>query len=213
MRQAEAALRLAGLDAASIRRVAEGSAMQDALVIRARAGGHRDRVEHQARPARSTLRDPLVRVADTGKLWLDIQLPVERQSRVTARRSVGIVGRDASAVASLGSTVSDNQTIVLRAQVTRGTALLRPGEFIAGPSGLCRWRRRLAVPVAAVARQDGKAYVFVRTEGLRGHAGGGTGQRRPGPGKGRCAPAGDRHHVRDRPESSPGSGKGRRREG
>ena len=67
MRQVEAALRLAGLDAASIRRVAEGGAMQDALVIRARAGGIVTEAEHQARPARSTS-DPLVRVADTGKL-------------------------------------------------------------------------------------------------------------------------------------------------
>lgn len=165
VRQAEAALRLAGLDAASIRRVAEGSAMQDALVIRARAGGIV--TELSIKPGqRVAPSDPLVRVADTGKLWLDIQLPVERQSQVTARGGqVGIVGRDASAVtASLGSTVSDNQTIVLRAQVTRGAALLRPGEFVQAQVAFAGGGEGWPVPVAAVARQDGKAYVFVRTD-------------------------------------------------
>ena len=160
--------------------------------------------------------DPLVRVADTGKLWLDIQLPVERQSQVTARGGqVGIVGRDASAVtASLGSTVSDNQTIVLRAQVTRGAALLRPGEFVQAQVAFAGGGEGWLVPVAAVARQDGKAYVFVRTDRAswprRWRYW--TAPARPAH-KGRAAPRpGDRHHVRDRPESSLAR-QGRRREG
>ncbi|MBN9426760.1 MAG: efflux RND transporter periplasmic adaptor subunit [Burkholderiales bacterium] len=164
-RQAEAALRLAGLDAASIRRVADGGAMQDALVIRARAGG--TVTDLSIKPGQRVQQsDPLVRVADTRKLWLDIQLPVERQSQVMARGGqVGVVGRDAGAVTtSLGTTVSDSQTVVLRADVTRGAALLRPGEFVQVQVAFAGGGEGWPVPVAAVARQGDKAYVFVRTE-------------------------------------------------
>ncbi|WP_234265424.1 efflux RND transporter periplasmic adaptor subunit [Hydrogenophaga sp. NFH-34] len=165
LRQAEAALRLAGLDAASIRRVAEGGAMQDALVIRARAGGTVTDIGIKT-GQRVQQSDPLVRVADTSKLWLDIQLPVERQSQVTARGGqVNVVGRDTSAVtASLGTTVSESQTVTLRADVTRGAPLLRPGEFVQVQVAFAGGGEGWPVPVAAVARQGDKAYVFVRTE-------------------------------------------------
>ena len=131
LRQAEAALRLAGMDAGAISRVAAGGAMQDALVIRARAGGIV--TDLGVKPGQRVQQsDPLARVSDTRKLWLDIQLPVERQSSVAARGGqITVVGRDSVAVTtSLGTTVSDSQTIVLRAEVTRGAASLRPGEFV-----------------------------------------------------------------------------------
>lgn len=165
LRQAEAALRLAGLDAAAIRRVAEGGAMQDALLIRARAGGIV--TDLGVKPGQRVQQsDPLARVADTRKLWLDIQLPVERQSQVTARGGqVTVAGRDATAVTtSLGATVSDSQTVVLRADVTRGADLLRPGEFVQAQVAFAAGSEGWPVPVAAVARQGDKAYVFVRTD-------------------------------------------------
>ncbi len=165
LRQAEAALRLAGLDAASIRRVAEGGAMQDALVIRARAGGIV--TDLGIKPGeRVQQSDPLVRIADTRKLWLDIQLPVGRQSQVAARGGqVSVVGRDAGAVTTnLGTTVSDSQTVVLRAEVMHGAALLRLGEFVQTQVAFAGGGEGWPVPVAAVARQGDKAYVFVRTE-------------------------------------------------
>jgi cobalt-zinc-cadmium efflux system membrane fusion protein len=76
-RHAEAALRLAGMDAVAIKRVAEGGAMQDALLLRARSSGIV--VKLDAKPGmRAQGADALVRIADTRNLWLDIQVPVDQ---------------------------------------------------------------------------------------------------------------------------------------
>lgn len=139
--------------------------MQDSLTIRARTGGIVTNLE--VKPGQRVQQsDPLVRVADTRKLWLDIQLPVERQSQVAPKGGqVGIVGRDVSATtANLGTIVSDSQTVVLRAEVTRGASLLRPGEFVQAQVAFASSGEGWPVPVSAVARQGDKAYVFVRTE-------------------------------------------------
>lgn len=164
-RHAEAALRLAGMDAAAIKRVAEGGAMQDALLLRARAPG--TVVKLEAKPGlRAHAADALMRIADTRKLWLDIQVPVDRQSQIAGKGAlVSGVDRDLTATPlGFGATVSDSQTVMLRAQVTSGAQTLRLGEFVqvrlpfAGAEG--GW----PVPVPAVVRQDDKAFVFVRNE-------------------------------------------------
>lgn len=164
LRQAEAALRLAGMDANTIRRVAGGGAMQDALLLRARSAGAV--AELLVRPGqRVPQAEALVRIADTTRLWLDIQVPVARQSQLPAKGAeMAILGRDATATpVSLGGRVGDDQTLTLRAEVTRGVKLLRVGEFVqvrvpfgAGASGF-------AVPIAALARDGDKAHVFVRS--------------------------------------------------
>lgn len=165
--QAEAALRLAGMDADAIRRVAVGGAMQDALVLRARAAG--TVAELPARPGlRVPSAEPLVRVADASRLWLDIQVPVARQAQLPARGVViEVMGRDAAATpASVGGRVGEDQTVTLRAEVTRGVKLLKVGEFVqvrvpfaTGAAGTAGF----AVPMAALVRDGDKAHVFVRT--------------------------------------------------
>ncbi len=164
-RHAEAALRLAGMDAAAIKRVAEGGAMQDALVLRARAPGIVVKLE--AKPGmRAQGADALVRIADTRKLWLDIQVPVDRQAQIATKgASVTGVDRDVTATPlGFGATVSDSQTVMLRAQVTRGAQTLRLGEFVQVRVPFASTEDGWPVPVPAVVRQDDKAYVFVRTE-------------------------------------------------
>lgn len=161
--QAEAALRLAGADAGSIRRVADGGAMQDVLVLRARTPGTVTQID--AKPGqRVQAADALLRVADTRRLWLDVQIPVDRQAQVALRgATLTAVDRSITAkVVGFGSMVSDSQTVALRAEVTEGAATLRMGEALqvrvpfAAADG---W----AVPVPAVVRQDDKAFVFTRT--------------------------------------------------
>ena len=161
--QAEAALRLAGADAALIRGVADGGAMQDALILRARSAGVVTKID--VKPGqRVQAADALLRVADMRRLWLDVQIPVDRQSQV-ALKGVALTGVErelAARAVGFGPIVSDSQTVTLRAEVTQGAAGLRIGEALqvrvpfAAAEG---W----AVPVPAVARQDDKAYVFVRT--------------------------------------------------
>ena len=168
-RQSEAALRLAGLDANSIRKIGAGGALQDGVTVFAKAPGTVMALSVKT-GQRVSQADALMRVADTRQLWLDIQLPADRSDQVEIKGGqIAVIGRDASATPmSVGAMVGDNQTVTLRAQVTKGAALLRAGEYVqvqvpfaAAPGAAgAAW----AVPVPAVVRQGDKAYVFVRTE-------------------------------------------------
>lgn len=170
LQQAEAALRLAGLDATSIKKISVGGTLQDGLTVHAKAAG--TVLSLAVKPGQRVAQaDALMRLVDTRQLWLDIQLPADRRSQVAVKGGeITVVGRDATAVAmSLGSMVSDGQTITLRAQITKGATLLRPGEYVqaqvpfASGAGGSAESESWPVPVASVVRQDDKAYVFVRT--------------------------------------------------
>ena len=139
--------------------------MQDALVLRARSAG--TVADLPARPGlRVPSAEPLVRIADASRLWLDIQVPVARQSQMPARgATIQVLGRDAAATpASLAGRVGEDQTLTLRAEVTRGAKLLRVGEFVQVRGPFALGAAGFAVPIAALARDGEKAHVFVRTE-------------------------------------------------
>ena len=169
MRQAEAALRLAGLDPNSIRKIGAGGGLQDGVTVFAKAPGTVMALSVKT-GQRVSQADALMRVADTRQLWLDIQLPADRRDQIEIKGGqIAVIGRDASAAPmSVGAMVGDNQTVTLRAQVIKGAALLRAGEYVqvhvpfAAAPGVtgAAW----AVPVPAVVRQGDRAYVFVRTE-------------------------------------------------
>lgn len=160
LRQAEAALRLSGMGDDAILRVAAGGRLQEGLTVSARSSGWVTALE--VRPGQRVREaDPLARLANPREVWLEVQLPVG--ASVAAGQVVGVAGRDVVAVAqSLGPMVSESQTQVLRARVTRGAALLRPGEVVqvTVPRGTSAgW----PLPQAAVVHHEGRAHVFVRT--------------------------------------------------
>ena len=130
--------------------------MQDALVIRARAGA-RPSWDRPA-PARSTR--SLGGLPTPGKPARHITPPVERQSQVTGAAVGGHqVGMRAPSLPG-GSTVSDNQTIALRAQVvTRDGAAAAGRVVVQAQVAFCRWRRRLAGAGRRRGDEDGKAHV------------------------------------------------------
>lgn len=160
--QVEAALRLAGADEALIRSVANGGSLVEALAVRARSAGVVTRLE--VKPGqRVQSADPLARLVDTRRLWLEVQLPADRQAASLAVGSViSAVDRDISArLLSISPQLAENQTLALRAEVLRGGTGLRVGEALqvrvpmAGQQG---W----LLPQAAVVRHEGRSYVFVR---------------------------------------------------
>lgn len=165
LRQSEAALRLAGLDAATIRRIADGATVDSSVTIRAKGPGMVFGLT--AKPGlRVQPADALMHIADGSRLWLDVQVPLgwSPGAGATARGvTMQVVDRPASAIGqSLGMVASDSQTVTLRAEVRSGANLLRPGEFVqvripftAGQG----W----SVALQSVVRQGDKAYVFVRT--------------------------------------------------
>lgn len=160
VRQAEAQLRLAGADAASVRRVANGGRLDEALVVHARSAGVVLSVD--VKPGQRVKdADALLRLADLRALWLDITVPVDRPPPRTGE--ITVVGRNVVAVPqSLGAMASDSQTVVLRARVTRGAELLRPGEVVQAQVPFAA-SQGWALPLGAVTRDGDKAYVFVRS--------------------------------------------------
>lgn len=167
LRFAEASLRLAGLDPSAIRKVGEGGNLQDGLVVRARSAGTVVGLDVKA-GQRVQGSDALVRLVSTQQLWLDVQMPTDRQAHTlnnVVAGSIKVVGREATATPmSVGAVVSDNQTTTLRARVVTGAESLRPGEVVQVQVPFATNAAGWAVPLSAVARQDDKAYVFVRTE-------------------------------------------------
>lgn len=165
-RQAEAALRLAGLDNATIRRVAGGGNLESALTLRARSSGRVS--DMTVKPGQRVQQaDALLHIADTHRLWLDVQVPLSRQAEVATAQGtkVILVGRDdiSATVRSVGSEASDGQTLTVRAEVSQGAQSLRAGEFVQVRLPFASNTEGWAVPQQAVARQGDKAFVFVRT--------------------------------------------------
>ena len=168
LRFAEASLRLAGLDPAAIRKVGEGGNLQDALIVRARSAGAVVGLDVKA-GQRVQSSDSLLRLVSTQQLWLDVQVPADRLQRALLTKmapgAIGVVGRDVTATAmSLGAVVSDSQTVTLRARVVTGADSLRPGERVQVSVPFAVNSAGWALPLPAIARQDDKAYVFVRTD-------------------------------------------------
>ncbi len=163
--QAESALRMAGLDEAVIRRVAEGGKADTTLTVRSHAAGKVS--ELKIRPGQRVAQaDALMHVADTRRLWLDIQIPLARQNEVAQAKGVPVtvIGREVrGTVASFGAAAADNQTLTLRVDVTQGAALLRVGEFVQVQVPFASTGDAWPVPLQAVMRDGDKAYVFVRT--------------------------------------------------
>lgn len=159
-RQAEAALRLAGMTDEALQRVAAGGRLEDGLTVSARSAGWVTALD--VRPGQRVREaDALLRLANPREVWLEVQLPVG--SSVAPGQAVTVIGRDVAAFAqSLGPLVGEGQTQTLRVRVTRGAALLRPGEVLqvsvprAGSAG---W----TLPQAAVVHHEGQPHVFVRT--------------------------------------------------
>jgi membrane fusion protein, heavy metal efflux system len=166
-RHAEAALRLAGLDAAAIRKVAEGEPVGAALVLRAPSDGVVS--DLKVKPGqRVSAAEALLHVADMRRLWIDVQVPLARQGelRLAKGTPLAVVGRDLRATAlSVSSGAGDNQTLTLRAELAPGASGLRVGEFlqVKVPFAAAKDGAAWAVPLGAVMRDGDKAYVFVRT--------------------------------------------------
>lgn len=113
---------------------------------------------------------PILRVAQTGELWLELQAPAERAASIMPGSPVSWALRDVSArVESVGAAVGPGQSVVVRARIEHGMDRARPGESVqAEVRTMLPSRARWQVPAAAVARLGDRSLVFVaRPEGVQ----------------------------------------------
>jgi RND family efflux transporter MFP subunit len=168
LHQAKAALRLSGMPAATIERIAASGQPQDSITLTATQAGIVTGIA--ARPGqRVDAATALLRVAQIDSLWLDIQIPVSEGTNWPAGTRVGVQGRDVTArILSASPTVSSSsQTVVLRAAVEGMTGQVRPGEFVTVELPIVTTQAAAQggwdVPLSAVAHDGNQAYVFVGT--------------------------------------------------
>jgi membrane fusion protein, heavy metal efflux system len=108
---------------------------------------------------------PLYRLANLEQLWLEIAIPQEQISSVKIGDSVAIVNSSATAkITLLGKSVNlTNQSVIARAVLTANHESLRAGQSVNVQLIQANNSSGFEVPNAAIAKNEGKAYLFVRT--------------------------------------------------
>lgn len=109
---------------------------------------------------------PLFKVAILNPLGLEIQAPLKSTLGIREGAVVNIAAYGASGkIIAMGHGLSDgNQTILLRALITKGTQHLRPGQHVeasiaTGERDSPQWN----IPNGALARIDNKVMIFIKT--------------------------------------------------
>jgi cobalt-zinc-cadmium efflux system membrane fusion protein len=165
LNQAKAALRLAGLSTPVIERIASSGKLEDGFNIYASQNGVITDIDVKLglRVEPSTA---LMRLAQTDRLWLDIQAPAAEVAHWKIGSKLRIAGRDISAqLISISPVVNTNsQTISIRAEIATGSNSLRPGELLSVELPQSAANDGWDVPLAAIAHDGNQAYVFLRTK-------------------------------------------------
>lgn len=164
LKQAKAALRLSGMSAATINKVLASGNPQDMLTLVAAKAGVVTEIEVK-NGQRVEAATALLHIAQTDKLWLEIQVPVTDSARWKPGTTVKVKdsemrGRVLSSSAMVGS---DSQTVMLRAELDSKIGIVRPGEFLTVELPMEAAAGEWNVPLSAVAHESDQAYVFVRT--------------------------------------------------
>jgi cobalt-zinc-cadmium efflux system membrane fusion protein len=165
LNQAKAALRLAGLSTPAIERIASSGKLEDGLTLYASQSGVITDIDVKLglRVEPSTA---LMRLAQTDRLWLEIQAPATEVSHWKIGSKLKVSGRDISAqLISISPVVSANsQTISIRAEITAGSTSLRPNELLSVELPVGAMNQGWDVPLAAIAHDGKLAYIFLRTK-------------------------------------------------
>lgn len=164
LRQAKSALRLGGMSAGAIDKVAATGNPQDSLVLAATQAGVVTEVSARA-GQRVDSAAPLLRLAQTAILWLEIQVPAAEVATWTPRSKLKVKGRDviARVVGSSALVAPGSQMLVVRALVDGNSGQLRPGELLSVELRTGNTAAGWDLPLSALARDGNDAYVFVRT--------------------------------------------------
>ncbi|MDO9195665.1 efflux RND transporter periplasmic adaptor subunit [Rhodoferax sp.] len=164
LKQAKSALRLSGMSMSVIDKVAASGNPQDSLVLAATQAGVV--TEIKAKPGqRVDSATPLMHLAQTGTLWLEIQVPVAESASWAPGTRLKVQGRDITAqiMSSSAMVASGSQMVVMRALVQGSAGQVRPGELLTVELSVAATAGAWDLPLSAVAHDGDQAYVFVRT--------------------------------------------------
>ncbi|MFE8644338.1 efflux RND transporter periplasmic adaptor subunit [Sphingomonas sp. NCPPB 2930] len=168
LRAATDQLRLMGVSPAAIAQLRSQGTLSEATVVSApRAGVVIERTVSQGQVAQPG--DPMFTVADLSNVWVVGALPEQAASSVEAGQSVEI---DVPAlngvpitgkIVYVGATVQpETRTVAIRTQVDNAQRSLKP-QMLATMRISGAAKPALALPVAAVVRENDRDHVFVKT--------------------------------------------------
>jgi RND family efflux transporter MFP subunit len=160
------ALRAAGMSAEAISRLRAGRSVGTGIDLVAPLDGVV--LEQMALPGqRLEAAAPILKIAKLEPLWLEIQVPVDRIAGVAIDSPVRLPALEVSGrVIAIGRAVAGStQTLAVRAEVRKGAERLRAGQLVEAVLGGTGGQGGWSVPVAAIARSNGRAQVYVETPG------------------------------------------------
>ncbi len=107
---------------------------------------------------------PIYRIARLHPLWLEIQAPVALAAQLAVGSRVQVPAQQASGkLIAVGRAVDGgSQTVLLRAEIDRGSERLRPGQAVEASLELKPGAAGVLLPAAALARQGERTLVFVQ---------------------------------------------------
>jgi RND family efflux transporter MFP subunit len=169
--QSRQRLMLAGLQPAAIDELATSHRLTSMLEVRTPIGGVV--LEQMVSTGQSVAASaPLYRVGELSPLWVEVHVPVEALQGIEVGGPVRLpeLGADGRII-TVGRLVhEEDQGVLVRAEITKGTERLRPGQFTPAQftteepradTATQAWR----LPSVAVVRQAGGTYCFVAAEG------------------------------------------------
>ncbi len=163
--QRKQALRLAGMSDAAINKLSPTSGMGSGITITAPMAGQ---VMEQmvTTGQRVDMAMPLYRIANLNPLWLEIHAPLEGLPFVKIGMPVSVPKLQASGkiIAVIRSVNRADQTLHLRAEITKGAEKLSPGQLVEVEISLGGQTAYFSVPKSALARQGAEAIVFVQAK-------------------------------------------------
>ena len=164
LNQAKMALRLAGFSPKTLETVLSTGKPQEGLTLTAPQAGVVTNLPARA-GQRVDLTTPLIHLAQTEVLWLDIQLPASEHMRWATGTWIDITGYNLKAQITQSSpnVNATNQSLTLRARIEGNTPLLHPGELVSVALPAQTDATGWDAPLTALAYQDQQAYVFLRT--------------------------------------------------
>lgn len=164
LRHAKSALRLGGMSAGAIDKVAASGIPQDSLVLVAAQPGVVTEISARA-GQRVDSAAPLLRLAQTHTLWLEIQVSAAEASAWPTGTPLKVKGRNvtASVVASSALVSPGSQMLAVRALVDGKSLQLRPGELLSVEKSTRNAAASWDLPLSSLARDGTEAYIFVRT--------------------------------------------------
>lgn len=163
--QRKQALRLAGMADSAIARLHPESGMNPGITLTAPMDGQV--LEQMVTTGqRVDVAMPLYRIAKLNPLWLEIHAPLEGLPFVKPGMLVTVPKLQASGklIAVIRNVNKADQTLHLRAEISKGADKLSPGQFVEAVISLGGEAEYFSVPKSALSRQGPDTLVFVQTK-------------------------------------------------